>query len=88
MSNKNTYMAGCTYRGLFPVFHARLANRNVERALNRYDVETLSFVQRIAWTEALMFVQMTCTKTRLESVRTLLTVYGFDIVDSDFNVVA
>ena len=87
MSNKNVYMAGCTYRGLFPVFHARLANRKVERELNRYDVETLSFVQRTAWTEALMFVQMTCTETRLESIRTLLTVYGFDIVDPSFNVV-
>ena len=87
MSNKNIYTAGCTYRGLFPVFHAKLANRMVERELNRYDVEATSHVQRIAWTEALMFITMRCTKTRLESVRTLLGVYGFDIVDSHFDVV-
>ena len=87
MADKNTYMAGCTYRGLFPVFHARLANRKVERELNKYDVETISFEQRIAWTEALMFIQMTCTEARLKSVETLLRVYGFDIVDSGFNLV-
>lgn len=88
MSNKNTYTAGCTYNGIFPVFHARLANRKVERELNNFEVETVSFVQRTTWTSALMFIQMKCTKTQLESVRMLLDVYGFDTVDSDFNVVA
>jgi len=87
MATRKTYTAGCTYRGLFPAFHARLANRKVERELNRYEVETSSLVQRTGWTSALMLIQMTCTKTRLESVRTLLVVYGFDIVDSDGHVV-
>ena len=87
MADKNTYTAGCTYRGLFPLFHARLANRKVERELNRYDVETSSFEQRIGWTEALMFVHMTCTEARLKSVETLLRVYGFDIVDEKFDLI-
>ncbi len=87
MADKNTYTAGCTYRGMFPVFHARLANKMVERELYSYEVEIVSTVQRTSWTSALMFIHMTCTQTRLESIRKILEVYGFDIVDSDFELV-
>ena len=86
MTIPESYLAGCTYRGLFPAFHARLANRKVERELNHYEVETDSFVQRTGWTSAAMFIRMTCTRTRLDSIKTLLHAYGFDILDSEGDV--
>lgn len=35
----NTYMAGCSYRGMFPVVHGRLVARSVARLLTHHEAK-------------------------------------------------